>query len=94
MARFSYVAIDSKGKTLPGEITGDDAKEARLKLRQKGLTPIQINLIGGQSPGKAKGKQKKVTKAKKQAMSGTKKRDKCTDQHKRTHRQHPVRTIN
>ena len=73
MARFSYVAIDSKGKTLPGEITGDDAKEARLKLRQKGLTPIQINLIGGQSSGKTKGKQKKVTKAKKQAMSGAKK---------------------
>ena len=73
MARFSYVAIDSKGKTLPGEITGNDPKEARLKLRQKGLTPIQINLIGGQSPGKAKGKQKKVTKAKKQAMSGAKK---------------------
>lgn len=73
MSRFRYVAIDSKGKTLPGEITGDDAKEVRLKLKQKGLTPIQINPIGGQSQSKAKGKQKKVVKAKKQAMSGAKK---------------------
>ena len=72
MARFSYVAIDSRGKTLPGEITGTDSKEARLKIRQKGLTAIQINQIGGKSTSKSKGKQKKEINAKKKAMSENK----------------------
>ena len=68
MARFSYIAIDSKGKTLPGEITGSDSKEARLKIRQKGLTPIQIHPIGGQKTNKEKGKQKKSSKGEKEGV--------------------------
>ena len=73
MARFSYVAIDSKGKTLPGEITGSDSKEARLKIRQKGLTPIQIHPIGGQKIKKEKGKQKKASRAQKKEFGENKK---------------------
>jgi type II secretory pathway component PulF len=69
MSRFSYVAIDSKGKTLPGEITAVDSKEARSKIRQQGLTPIQIKSVGGKDAGKAKSKLKKASQAQKKASS-------------------------
>ena len=73
MARFRYVSIDLKGKTLPGEITASDAKDARAKIRQKGLTPLQIKPVGGGSGEKNKNKQKKLFKSKQKILSETKK---------------------
>ena len=60
MAKFKYVAIDSKGKTLPGEIAANDAKQARQKIRQKGLTPLQIKSVSGGGLEKDKKKTKKI----------------------------------
>ncbi|MDA8775842.1 type II secretion system F family protein, partial [Opitutales bacterium] len=73
MARFSYVSIDLKGKTLPGEISASDAKDARAKIKQKGLTPLKIKAIGGDSDVKNKNKQKKLFKSKQKILSETKK---------------------
>ena len=47
MAKFSYLAIDRKGKSLPGEIIASNAKEAKNKLRDDGLTPVKLKLLGG-----------------------------------------------
>ncbi len=73
MAKFKYVAIDSKGKTLPGEIAASDAKEARQKIRQKGLTPLQIKSLSGGDSEKSPRKQKKPVKSKKKISAESKK---------------------
>ncbi len=73
MARFSFVAIDLKGKTLPGEISASDAKDARLKIKQKGLTPLQIKSVEGNNSTKSHSKQKKSSKSLKKNLSETKK---------------------
>jgi len=73
MAKFKYVAIDSKGKTLPGEIAANDTKQARQKIRQKGLTPLQIKSVSGGVLEKDKKKTKKITSSKKKAFNETKK---------------------
>ena len=73
MAKFKYVAINSKGKTLPGEIAASDAKEARQKIRQKGLTPLQIKSLSGGDSEQAPRKQKKPVKSKKKISAESKK---------------------
>jgi type II secretory pathway component PulF len=73
MAKFKYVAINSKGKTLPGEIAASDAKEARQKIRQKGLTPLQIKSLSGGDSEKSPRKQKKPVKSKKKISGESKK---------------------
>jgi len=56
MARFSYVGIDIRGRTSSGEIVANDIKDARLKIKQTGLTPVKVKPIGGESKAKAKPK--------------------------------------
>ena len=73
MAKFKYVAIDSKGKTLSGEIAANDSKQARQKIRQKGFTPLQIKSVSGGVLEKDKKKTKKITSSKKKAFNETKK---------------------
>ena len=46
MSRFSYVGIDIRGKTSSGEIVANDIKEARLKIKKNGLTPVSVKSIG------------------------------------------------
>lgn len=43
MPAFEYIALDQKGKELKGIIEGDTAKLVRQSLRDKGLTPLQID---------------------------------------------------
>ena len=47
MATFRYVAIDSRGRTIPGELDANDRREARSHLRGKGLTPVEVKAVGG-----------------------------------------------
>ena len=44
MSRFSYVGIDIRGKT-SGEIVANDIKEARLKIKKNGPTPVSVKSI-------------------------------------------------
>ncbi|MES0326801.1 MAG: type II secretion system inner membrane protein GspF, partial [Gammaproteobacteria bacterium] len=43
MAAFEYIALDEKGKEKKGVIEADTAKQVRQILRDKGLTPLQID---------------------------------------------------
>jgi len=42
MARFRYVALDQTGKTVTGEIAGEDPEEVRRRLRDLGYFPADI----------------------------------------------------
>ena len=56
MAAFEYIALDEKGKEQKGVTEGDTAKQVRQLLRDKGLTPIQIDAARGGSTGHSKKK--------------------------------------
>ena len=43
MAAFEYVVLDDKGRERKGVAEGDNAKQVRQLLRDKGLIPLQIN---------------------------------------------------
>jgi type II secretory pathway component PulF len=47
MPTFRYVAIDARGRTIPGELEGDDRRSVRSHLRGKGLTPVEVKTKGG-----------------------------------------------
>lgn len=55
MAAFEYIALDEKGKEQKGITEGDTAKQVRQLLRDKGLTPLQIDTAKGSehSPSRA-----------------------------------------
>ena len=47
MPVFHYLAIDSRGRTIPGELEADDRRSVRSHLRGKGLTPVEVRTKGG-----------------------------------------------
>lgn len=63
MAEFEYVAVDKKGKTRTGTLSAKDAKSARRKAMQTGLTVLKVKMAGASlkqaSPNNQK--QKKLT---------------------------------
>ena len=59
MPTFRYVAIDARGRTIPGELEADDRRSVRSHLRGKGLTPVDVKTKGG-GGGKSKPKTSKV----------------------------------
>ena len=73
MAKFKYVAIDVRGKSLSGEVEAPDQKGARQLVRSEGLTPLKLSRIGG-NDSKVSKKPKKVIpfgKSEKSATSGS-----------------------
>ena len=60
MPVFHYLAIDSRGRTIPGELEADDRRSVRSHLRGKGLTPVEVRTKGGSAEGvKAKANSRK-----------------------------------
>lgn len=56
MAAFSYQALDAKGKTVKGIIEGDNERQVRSQLRQRGLRPLEVkSSVKRAVAGKAKG---------------------------------------
>ncbi len=57
MGAFEYVVLDEKGRERKGVAEGDNAKQVRQNLREKGLIPLQINAATSQkdSGGASKG---------------------------------------
>ena len=51
MPTFRYVAIDTRGRTIPGELDADDRRSVRSHLRGKGLTPVEVKTKGGVAGG-------------------------------------------
>ena len=47
MAKFKYVAIDLKGKSLAGEVEANDLKKAKQLIRAEGITPLKVTKVGG-----------------------------------------------
>ncbi len=43
MAAFEYIALDENGKEKKGVLESDTAKQVRQMLRDKGLTPLQVD---------------------------------------------------
>lgn len=42
MAAFEYKALDGRGKNKKGILEADTAKQIRQMLREKGLTPLEV----------------------------------------------------
>ncbi len=45
MAAFEYAALDAKGRTRKGVLEGDTPRHIRQQLRERGLTPLQIEEV-------------------------------------------------
>lgn len=62
MGAFEYQALDARGRTKKGVSSGDSARQVRQKLRENGLTPMNVVPISeeaasGRLPAKADGSQ-------------------------------------
>ncbi|AOE49021.1 type II secretion system inner membrane protein GspF [Kangiella sediminilitoris] len=55
MAAFEFVALDPKGKQKKGVLEGDTARQIRQQLREKSLTPLEVNHVGDSVSRKEKG---------------------------------------
>lgn len=53
MAAFGYVALEPTGKQQKGVLEADSARHARQMLRDRGLTPIQVDVAVAQSRERA-----------------------------------------
>jgi len=42
MAAFEYKALDAKGKSKKGSIEADNARQARQRLKEQGLMPVEM----------------------------------------------------
>ncbi len=45
MPAFNYVALDTNGKQKKGTLEGDSARQVRAQLREKGLSPLDIQPV-------------------------------------------------
>ena len=54
MGAFQYVALDARGKEQKGLIEGDTARQVRQLLRDRSLTPVQIEAVESQEKAEAK----------------------------------------
>ena len=56
MAAFEYQALDLRGRTIKGVIEGDAERQVRSALRDKGLTPLQVDVIAAETAVKTLGR--------------------------------------
>ena len=45
MAAFEYQALDALGHGVKGVMEGDAERQVRAALREKGLTPLRVDVI-------------------------------------------------
>lgn len=67
MPEFNYLAVNSKGKTIQGNLEADNLKDARSTLREEGLTPLKLQVsdlavASSKASKKSNAKQSKETK--------------------------------
>ncbi len=55
MGAFEYQALDARGRTRKGISTGDTARQVRQQLREKGLTPLSVIIVGEDVPQRQAG---------------------------------------
>lgn len=56
MAAFEYTALDSQGREQRGVIQGDNERQARQHLREKGLVPLTIKAVAERATDKTTSK--------------------------------------
>lgn len=49
MPAFQYAALDDKGRTRKGLLEGDTARQVRQQLRERGLTPVNIEEVAARN---------------------------------------------
>ena len=55
MAAFSYKAMDKAGRNKSGVLEGDNAKQIRAQIREKGLIPLEVEQVAEKAQKSAKG---------------------------------------
>ena len=55
MAAFAFKAINAKGKNTSGVLEGDNARQIRQQLREKGLVPMEVEQVAEKSSGSSSG---------------------------------------
>ena len=55
MAAFEYQALDLRGRTVKGVIEGDAERQVRSLLRDRGLMPLRVDTIAGETTATADG---------------------------------------
>jgi general secretion pathway protein F len=48
MAAFQYAALDERGRNRKGVLEGDTARQVRQQLRERGLTPVEVEEVTAQ----------------------------------------------
>lgn len=56
MAAYSYKAVDAKGRNKSGVLEGDNARQIRQQLRDKGLIPLSVEQAAEQEQRSSKAK--------------------------------------
>lgn len=51
MAAFSYKAMDKSGRNKSGVLEGDNAKQVRAQLRERGLIPLEVEQLAEKEKG-------------------------------------------
>tara|TARA_B000000441_G_C21727255_1_gene343488 strand:- start:13 stop:165 length:153 start_codon:yes stop_codon:yes gene_type:complete len=49
MAAFAYKAVNARGRNLNGVLEGDNARQVRQQLREKGLIPLEVEQVAERS---------------------------------------------
>ena len=62
MAAFEYIALDAKGREKKGVIEGDNQRQVRQMLRDKGVMPLQIESAANQEKKQQDNKPRQVSR--------------------------------
>ena len=55
MAAFAYKAVNARGKNTNGVLEGDNARQVRQQLREKGLIPLEVEQVAERAQNEGKG---------------------------------------
>lgn len=55
MAAFSYKAVNARGRNVSGVLEGDNARQVRQQLREKGLIPTDVEQVAEKQRSKSSG---------------------------------------
>ena len=55
MAAFAYKAVDARGKNSSGVLEGDNPRQVRQQLREKGLIPLEVEQVAERNQSNSKG---------------------------------------
>ncbi len=47
MGAYSYRALDARGRMVKGVLEGDSQRQIRQQLRQRALTPVEVEAVAG-----------------------------------------------